>query len=45
MADVLASKLWWWFAPAVVSLTVLVAASLYLQDAVVRVTPFIYTLF
>jgi len=44
-ADFIAATLWWWFAPAVVSLTAVAALAIYKVNAVITVTPFIYTLF
>jgi alginate O-acetyltransferase complex protein AlgI len=43
--DFLAARLWWWLAPAVVSLTVFVGLAIYTQSLAIPVTPFIYTLF
>ncbi len=38
-------RLWWWFAPALSVLALLVGLVMYTRDAVIAVTPFIYTLF
>jgi alginate O-acetyltransferase complex protein AlgI len=43
--DFLVSNLWWWLAPAVISLSAVVGLAIYQQRAVIPVTPFIYTLF
>jgi alginate O-acetyltransferase complex protein AlgI len=43
--DFFALRLWWWLAPAVVSLTVFVGLAMYTQRITIPVTPFIYTLF
>jgi alginate O-acetyltransferase complex protein AlgI len=43
--DLLAVRLWWWLAPAVVSLTAFVGLAIYTQSVAIPVTPFIYTLF
>jgi alginate O-acetyltransferase complex protein AlgI len=45
MVDFLAVRLWWWLAPAVVSLIACVALAFYTQSVAIPVTPFIYTLF
>jgi hypothetical protein len=45
VVDFAAARVWWWLGPAVVSVMVLVALAVYVQQAVVTVTPFIYTLF
>jgi alginate O-acetyltransferase complex protein AlgI len=36
---------WWWFAPALSVLVFFAALSMYTREAVIAVTPFIYTLF
>jgi D-alanyl-lipoteichoic acid acyltransferase DltB (MBOAT superfamily) len=41
----LSDTLWWWFAPTVALITALIGIAIYQQNAVVSVTPFIYTLF
>jgi alginate O-acetyltransferase complex protein AlgI len=38
-------RLWWWFAPALSVLVILVGLVMYTREAVIAVTPFIYTLF
>jgi hypothetical protein len=38
-------RLWWWFAPALSVLAFLVGLVMYTREAVIAVTPFIYTLF
>ena len=43
--DFFAGNLWWWFAPALSVLSILVGLAIYTQDAAIAVTPFIYTLF
>ena len=43
--DFFATRLWWWFAPAVSIIAVCVGLAFYTQRAVIAVTPFIYTLF
>src|SRR5262249_5887104 len=45
VVDFFAVRLWWWFAPAVLILTVFAGLAIYKQSAVIAVTPFIYTLF
>ena len=45
LVDFFAVRLWWWFAPAVLILTVFAGLAIYKQRAVIAVTPFIYTLF
>jgi alginate O-acetyltransferase complex protein AlgI len=41
----LGARLWWWLAPAVVSVAVFAALAIYIQGAAIATTPFIYTLF
>jgi len=43
--DFLATSLWWWLAPALVTLGGLAALATYIQSARIATTPFIYTLF
>jgi hypothetical protein len=43
--DFFTGRLWWWFAPALSILAVLVGLVIYTREAVIAVTPFIYTLF
>jgi alginate O-acetyltransferase complex protein AlgI len=45
LMDFIAAKLWWWLAPALVSLALFVALAMYTQSAAIRTTPFIYALF
>jgi alginate O-acetyltransferase complex protein AlgI len=45
VSDALAVRLWWWLAPAVVSLVGFVGLAMYTQSVAIPVTPFIYTLF
>ena len=45
LIDFVATRVWWWLAPAVVTLTLFVSWAMYEQQAAVAVTPFIYTLF
>jgi hypothetical protein len=45
LLEVLALRLWWWLAPAVVSLAAFVGLAIYTQSVAIPVTPFIYTLF
>jgi hypothetical protein len=45
LVDFFAERLWWWFAPAVLILTLFVGVAIYEQSVVITVTPFIYTLF
>jgi hypothetical protein len=40
-----AARLWWWLAPAVVTLAFVMSWVMYEQQATIAVTPFIYTLF
>jgi hypothetical protein len=43
--DFFTKKLWWWFAPALSIVAVFVGLVIYTREAVIAVTPFIYTLF
>lgn len=43
--DFFSQRLWWWFAPALSVLALLVGLVMYTREAVIAVTPFIYTLF
>jgi len=43
--DFFTGRLWWWFAPALSVLVFLVGLVIYTREAVIAVTPFIYTLF
>jgi len=45
IVDFLATSLWWWLAPAIVTLAGLAALAIYTQSARIATTPFIYTLF
>jgi alginate O-acetyltransferase complex protein AlgI len=45
VVDFLAARMWWWLAPAIVSLAALVALAISVQHAKIATTPFIYTLF
>ena len=45
MFDFFAGRLWWWFAPVLSIISMLVGVSIYTKDAAIAVTPFIYTLF
>jgi hypothetical protein len=45
MFDFFTGRLWWWFAPALSILAVFVGLVMYTREAVIAVTPFIYTLF
>jgi alginate O-acetyltransferase complex protein AlgI len=45
LSDFFTERLWWWFAPALSILTFWVGLVIYTRDAVIAVTPFIYTLF
>jgi hypothetical protein len=45
MFDFFTGRLWWWFAPALSILAVFVGLVIYTREAVIAVTPFIYTLF
>lgn len=45
MFDFFAGRLWWWFAPVLSIVSILVGVSIYTKDAAIAVTPFIYTLF
>jgi alginate O-acetyltransferase complex protein AlgI len=45
LVDFFAVRLWWWFAPAVLILTIFAGLAIIKQNAVITVTPFIYTLF
>ena len=43
--DFFTGRLWWWFAPALSVLAFFVGLVIYTREAVIAVTPFIYTLF
>jgi alginate O-acetyltransferase complex protein AlgI len=43
--DFLTVTLWWWFAPVAVALAIFAGLAIIKQNAVLTVTPFIYTLF
>jgi len=43
--DFFSGRLWWWFAPALSVLAFLVGLAIYTREAVIAVSPFIYTLF
>ena len=43
--DFFAGRLWWWFAPALSVLALLVGLVIYSREAVIAFNPFIYTLF
>jgi len=43
--DFFTGRLWWWFAPALSVLAFLVGVVISTREAVIAVTPFIYTLF
>src|SRR5262249_42207368 len=43
--DLFSGRLWWWFAPALSVLAFLMGLVIYTREAVIAVTPFIYTLF
>jgi ribose/xylose/arabinose/galactoside ABC-type transport system permease subunit len=45
MFDFFTGRLWWWFAPALCILSFLAGLVIYTREAVIAVTPFIYTLF
>jgi hypothetical protein len=41
----LTERLWWWLGPAVSIVVFLAGVVMYSREAVIAVTPFIYTLF
>jgi hypothetical protein len=43
--DFFTGRLWWWYAPALSILAVFAGLVIYTREAVIAVTPFIYTLF
>lgn len=43
--DFCSRRLWWWLAPALSILAMLIGLVVYTREAVIAVTPFIYTLF
>lgn len=45
VVDFFTKRLWWWFAPALSIVAVFVGLVIYTREAVIAVTPFIYTLF
>jgi hypothetical protein len=45
VVDFFTGKLWWWFAPALSIVAVFAGVAIYTREAVIAVTPFIYTLF
>ena len=43
--DFVAVRLWWWFAPVILVLTLFIGIAIYERSAVIAVTPFMYTIF